>query len=728
MSRSRRRLPSAACALVAALACSLVTTATASAVGGTITDAPASFARGVSGFDSSPSADFTGVSTPNADHLFEVGWAYRVAGDTAEAFLPLPTTESYVGSQSTIDWTNVAARNLFDASEATKVTNTGGPSGYVTQTLSITNRSNSVPLSISVFHMADFDVQPSVSNDSAKLIPGTKHIRITDPGGNYAGYEAPTADGYRVKPWDATGVNDVAGGLANTVVDDFTNSGLPFGPSDFTGGWQWSTVEIAPSDTRSFTVKMSVNNAAATTTTLSSDPNPSTVNGTVKLTANVATTNGGVPAAAGTVTFLDGAVELGSADVSGGTATLAASGLSAGSHTLTAVYNGTESLLASTSAGVSQVVETSADLSIAHTCTPDPVLAGGTISCHATLTNAGPGPAQAVAYSVTLPAGTTFTSLSASGGWNCSSPFPGDGGTVTCTRDLMAVGDVNEFTLDADIAADTAPGLLAVTATAGSVSLDGNTGNNTSESSVFVKGLTTTAVTTGGTPTLSGTAVKFTATVTGPGLPAGNVQFYDGPTPLGDPVALTAGAASLTTSSLSVGSHQITATYTGSTDYAGSTSDPITQVVTSPPPDPTPTPTPTPTPGTTGAGTGDAIGLGATPASAVLGDDGTLALDLLAKAGAKGTLTVTAAVPGARKKGSKKRKKAKVVTLVSTSFTVPASGKLPVRVKVRNTALKKLPKAIRTFKATLTIKVGTQTVKRTFTLKRPKPKKKPAAR
>jgi hypothetical protein len=44
-------------------------------------------------------------------------------------------------------------------------------------------------------------------------------------------------------------------------------------------------------------------------------------------------------------------------------------------------------------------------------------------------------------------------------------------------------------------------------------------------------------------------------------------------------VALAGGSASLATSSLSPGSHSITATYSGDTNYNGSTSAALTQTV-----------------------------------------------------------------------------------------------------------------------------------------------------
>ena len=73
---------------------------------------------------------------------------------------------------------------------------------------------------------------------------------------------------------------------------------------------------------------------------------------------------------------------------------------------------------------------------------------------------------------------------------------------------------------------------------------------------------TTLALTGGGTPSVVGMPLTFTATVTG-SAPAGNVTFYAGVTPLGASALNGSFQASLTTTNLAVGLHQITACYGG---------------------------------------------------------------------------------------------------------------------------------------------------------------------
>ncbi|MEQ1604191.1 MAG: DUF4394 domain-containing protein, partial [Pyrinomonadaceae bacterium] len=96
---------------------------------------------------------------------------------------------------------------------------------------------------------------------------------------------------------------------------------------------------------------------------------------------------------------------------------------------------------------------------------------------------------------------------------------------------------------------------------------------------------TTTTLTSSGSPTVFGAPVTFTATVTAalPGvIPTGTVNFSDAGNPIGSCqlVALNgSGVAGCGVTSLSVGSHPITAVYSGSVDHDPSTSNVLNQVV-----------------------------------------------------------------------------------------------------------------------------------------------------
>ncbi len=97
---------------------------------------------------------------------------------------------------------------------------------------------------------------------------------------------------------------------------------------------------------------------------------------------------------------------------------------------------------------------------------------------------------------------------------------------------------------------------------------------------VAIEARTSTAVTSSLNPSTAGSKVTFTATVAhgGSRTPTGTVLFNDGTKVLGS-VALASDKAAFTTSTLAVGSHTITATYSGDFYYAGSISPGLTQTV-----------------------------------------------------------------------------------------------------------------------------------------------------
>ncbi len=91
---------------------------------------------------------------------------------------------------------------------------------------------------------------------------------------------------------------------------------------------------------------------------------------------------------------------------------------------------------------------------------------------------------------------------------------------------------------------------------------------------------TSTAVTSSLNPSTSGTSVTFTATIAG-AAPTGTVGFTDNGNSIATCAAVNVNAAkaTCTTSTLTVGSHSIVATYSGDVNNAGSVSPALTQTV-----------------------------------------------------------------------------------------------------------------------------------------------------
>jgi uncharacterized repeat protein (TIGR03803 family) len=91
---------------------------------------------------------------------------------------------------------------------------------------------------------------------------------------------------------------------------------------------------------------------------------------------------------------------------------------------------------------------------------------------------------------------------------------------------------------------------------------------------------TATSLTSSLNPSTYGQSVTFTATVSSAlGTPTGSVTFMTGTRTLGS-TTLTGGVASLARTNISAGTNSITAVYAGSTNFSGSTSSPLSQVVT----------------------------------------------------------------------------------------------------------------------------------------------------
>ena len=94
--------------------------------------------------------------------------------------------------------------------------------------------------------------------------------------------------------------------------------------------------------------------------------------------------------------------------------------------------------------------------------------------------------------------------------------------------------------------------------------------------------VTTTTVTSNLNPAVMGASATFAATVTG-GAPTGDVTFYDGVTALGTSASNGSFQATFSSSTLTVGTHNISAQYAGSASCAASTSTALSQVIVLPP-------------------------------------------------------------------------------------------------------------------------------------------------
>jgi len=126
-----------------------------------------------------------------------------------------------------------------------------------------------------------------------------------------------------------------------------------------TGTGSITAVYVASADylTSTSSALSQVVDKANTKVTLAASPNPSTSGATVTFTATVAAVAPGAGTPTGTVTFMDGATELGTGTLnSSKKATLAIASLAEGTHSITAVYSGDSNFDGNTSAALSQKV------------------------------------------------------------------------------------------------------------------------------------------------------------------------------------------------------------------------------------------------------------------------------------------------------------------------------------------------------------------------------------
>lgn len=180
------------------------------------------------------SSDFRPEGGTSTDHWFQNWWWYRVEGDTRETnFTWPPTNQNYTGNTATLGGADASGRFNW---ELTIVLTDGGSAGQASlaQTMRVTNLTNQA-LNLAVFSYLDADVGGTAGTDSAQLV-GNMDMEIRD-GNNFVRYQGPGADAYQV-----TSFATLRGGLTDSDIDNFNNSGLPFGPGDFTGGYQWNRV------------------------------------------------------------------------------------------------------------------------------------------------------------------------------------------------------------------------------------------------------------------------------------------------------------------------------------------------------------------------------------------------------------------------------------------------------------------------------------------------------
>jgi len=283
------------------------------------------------------------------------------------------------------------------------------------------------------------------------------------------------------------------------------------------------------------------------TTALQITPNAGAPGTSIGFTATVTGVTGfAMPT--GTVTLTNGSTVLGTITLANGTGTFNTTTLAVGTYSVVATYSG--DVVYGSSTTTAQTVTIQNTPTVALTATPSTATIGTAIALKAT-----------VASSAGTPTGTVFFM----DGTNILGSAALVSGVASYSATALAVGS---HSITARYSGDS--NFVALNSSAQTVTIN-----------LFTPTVALTA-----TPATAqvGTAIALGATVTGTGAtPTGTVKFMDGTTTLAT-INLASGAASYSATALAVGSHTITASYSGDTNFATLTSAPQTVTITAIPP------------------------------------------------------------------------------------------------------------------------------------------------
>ena len=269
--------------------------------------------------------------------------------------------------------------------------------------------------------------------------------------------------------------------------------------------------------------------------TLTSSPNPSIYGQSVTFTATVPS---GVT---GTVQFVDGATVLGTATITGTTATYTTNALTPGTHPVTAVYSGDANYNPATSAVDNQVVnQETTTTTVSSSLNPSPFMQSVTFTATVVQTS---GPAQ--------PTGTVQFSVD---GVAVGGPVTLSGGTAAFSISTLAVG---VHTITAVYTPDTSD----------FVGSSGSIGQR-----VGAVAASATTLSVAPATVMYGDTATLTAVVA-PSFATGTVSFYEGTTLLGTASLDNTATAVLPISTLNAGVHTIVAKYNGDPGVPANTSN-----------------------------------------------------------------------------------------------------------------------------------------------------------
>ena len=284
-----------------------------------------------------------------------------------------------------------------------------------------------------------------------------------------------------------------------------------------------------------------VNNVPTVSMTLRGSPNPGTLGQNVAFTATIAATS---PAPTGSVAFLDSGTLIANVPLtSTGTAVLNTSLLIIGPHTIQAIYSG-DSHYGSQGVTVSEVIRYP-PVAFTLSSSLNPASFGQSVIFTARATDTGPTPTGSVIFQ---DSGRQIGQVSVAA----------DGTAAFATSSLGVGSHVIQAIYSGDSNSDSQSAVLT---------------------EIVAPAPTFTTLSVSPNPAYAGQAVTLKALVTGVGVPVGTVSFFDGTTSIGSSNLDTTGIAVLTTATLSLGPHPLTATFAANSSGGASSSPIVNEVV-----------------------------------------------------------------------------------------------------------------------------------------------------
>jgi uncharacterized protein (TIGR03437 family) len=290
------------------------------------------------------------------------------------------------GTNITHIWTNINQSSCFSDLLPIAGTNTAKLVGDWSAQVTL----NGIVIVNIPFHILPIPIEAVMTNVAVSQCdsphPSITNFLATDPQALlYFRFAAPPPSGSLTLIWAGPGGTLLNGGNWNNLnINQYTcfTSILPIAGTNVAsliGDWSG---QVMLNGTKIVTVPFHIG-PAASIVTLRSTPNPSNYGQTLTLTASVTPST-----ATGTVTFKDVLITVGTANLTGGTATVTTSILAAGQHSLTAVYNGDAYNSPGTSAVVTQTINR-APTTTSLTSSPNPSAPGQSVTLTATVTPLG---------------------------------------------------------------------------------------------------------------------------------------------------------------------------------------------------------------------------------------------------------------------------------------------------------------------------------------------------